>query len=173
MIKEKNLLLIGCGQHAKRIYIPLLEKLENVNKIVVFDLPEKVKEIELFLKDKKQSYKVCRVYEDDFDTISMLNYCHSKYKFDGVIISTEPLQHKKYCEWALMWGIPILLDKPVSMYADVVSNIENAKKLSSDYYELMKLYDDAKKINPNMFFSVMAQRRFHTMYKLVKGYIDD
>ena len=49
--KKSNILLIGCGPHSEKIYIPFLKKYKNrINLKYVVEIKEKEKEVKNILK---------------------------------------------------------------------------------------------------------------------------
>ena len=91
----------------------------------------------------------------------------------GVIISTEPLAHVCYAEWALSRGLSILMDKPVSTRENAVNSLEAVEGILDDYKRLEKAYIRAKVKYPHIVFNLMAQRRFHPAFLKVKELIKE
>ena len=170
-----NIMLIGCGPHAKRIYIPLLKRYKHrVNLKCVIDLKEKETDINEFLQSSKyDTYFVEEPYMT-YDKLhpvvdKKLNEFIKKHDIRGVIIATEPLTHVMYSKWALKNNLSILLDKPVSTYRDVSTKKKLAKKILKDYDDLAKIY----KPKNNISFSLMSQRRFHPAFKKIKSLLEE
>ncbi|OKP00016.1 hypothetical protein Xedl_03486 [Xenorhabdus eapokensis] len=177
-----NLLLIGFGPHAKRIYYPLLEgEIDNpqLNLCAAIDLISEKSNIELYLSDKRLKPEV--IYfggNGNLDELSayeknILNEVVCKYSINGVVIATEPLSHLKYAKWALNAGLSILMDKPISSYENISTSIEKSMKISDDYCFLNSLYQEKKHSNPYQVFSLMAQRRYQTSFNLIKERLNE
>ncbi len=170
-----NIMLIGCGPHAKRIYVPLLKKYKDrvILKCVV-DITEKEEELISFLQSLN-----CRTYFIEKKHLTFhklhpfvekqLDGFVNKYDLKGVIISTEPLTHVMYSKWALKNNLSILMDKPVSTYRDVSTKAAFARRILQDYDDLAKVYKPKTTIS----FSLMSQRRFHPAFKKIKYLIED
>ena len=162
-----NILLIGCGYHARRIYVPHLMEQKDARLSAIVDLLSQKEKIESFLNEKSLTGIDC-CYTNDYtvsdnltnEEIQNLDQLVENRKISAVIISTEPLAHFKYAKWALEHDLHILMDKPITTEYDVATNKEKAKKLYSDYLLLKKLYESKLK-DSNLAFILQAQRRHH------------
>ena len=179
-----NLLLVGLGPHAKRIYYPIAETsgLKNNFRIVhAIDLESKKEDISSYFRvngytpidityfsDNQKSYNKLKP-----EVCSILDKIVETKKITGVIISTEPLSHTSYAEWALSRGLSILMDKPVSIRENVVNSLEAVEGILDDYNILEKAYVKAQAKNPHIVFSLMAQRRFHPAFIKIKELIKE
>jgi predicted dehydrogenase len=174
-----NILLIGFGAHAKRIYYPIyLRDGEEYNFKIVYaiDLEHKKQDIESYLR--VQNDLVTPIYylsrEDvTYDELSlnvsnMLDEIVRKFQIKGVILATEPLAHIVYARWALRKGLSILIDKPISTYENISTDQNVAEKLIEDYKELMRLYKQSITKYQRLLFSVMVQRRYHPVFRKTK-----
>lgn len=172
--------LIGAGMYARRTYLPQLAK--NINsqnfKIVcglgVFTCRDAIQD-----HLDHESIDVKMYYTSD-TTISnqvsqtlevQLNNIIETHGINAVIISTEPLSHLKYAAWALKQGLHVLMDKPVTTELHVASDVSKAKKLIADYRILKDLYLYQLTNNPDLFFSLMAQRRFHPLFHFIRDLV--
>lgn len=162
-----NILLIGCGYHARRLYVPHLIEQKNAKLSAIVDLASQKERIERFLTEK--AIRGIDFYYTDNDQISddlsseeieSLNNLVARQKIDAVIISTEPLAHFKYAKWALEHDLHILMDKPITTEWDVSTHKEKAKKLYSDYTTLKELYT-LRLERKKLVFILQAQRRHH------------
>jgi len=175
-------MLIGLGYHARRIYFPILQELQGrnmIDKIFVVDLKSQKEIIENYLYAKKaknvkplflnkpQNHRLNKTTEKTMDSII------KKEKIKGVIISTEPLAHMVYAKWAMKNRLSVLMDKPISTHKWIICNEKYGKQLITDYEDLVKMYREAKKKNPQIVFAVMTQRRFHNLFGKMKEAIRD
>jgi hypothetical protein len=165
-----NIILIGCGPHAKRVYLPAMHNIENAKISLIVDLDCQQEVVENVLK----KYTSCETYfTESFDGILpgnlvyFLNNHIQKYDVKGVIIATEPLIHKAYSKWALEKGLNILLDKPITTRRNVVSDISQAEGVLRDYEELVTIYSELQKKSETIFM-INSQRRFHKGFQFVK-----
>lgn len=173
-----NLLLIGCGPHAKRIYFPILDKLGQTlsTKIVaIVDLVEKEQDIKSYLKawSNQPELIFLKPEEVTYDFINAsvatkLNRLVKQYSIEGVIIATEPISHVVYARWALSQELNILMDKPVSTVPNVSTDLCAAQSLTNDYDDLLRRLIVAREKNPHLIFNLMTQRRYHPAFSKIR-----
>ncbi|MFA5310358.1 MAG: Gfo/Idh/MocA family oxidoreductase [Candidatus Paceibacterota bacterium] len=182
--KKINILLVGLGPHAKRIYFPIIKKDgTNINAKIslIVDLEEKKEDIEkyllasgekidtLFLSSKQKKYNNLTK-----EVEKILDEKIKKLNINAVFISTEPLAHIVYAKYALSRGLHILMDKPLSTKENISTNINKAKEIINDYEKLIVLHKKAeKKHGHKIVFNLMAQRRFHPAFIKIKQLIRD
>jgi predicted dehydrogenase len=168
-----NIILIGCGPHAKRVYLPAIQKLERVKISLIVELENQ----QTLTRNDLKKYTDCEFYFTEFFEkslpLKLANYLENhiqKHKVEGVIIATEPLIHKAYAKWALSKNLNILLDKPITTRKNVVSDITQAKGIFQDYNEILEDYNKLQK-RKNTIFMINSQRRFHKGFQFVKDKI--
>jgi len=176
-----NLLLIGFGPHAKRIYYPFCrqkEKLLGFKLAYGVDLLNKKEEIEDYLKRKGDCLPMYYVTDNnkksnilERDVMNSLNKIVDDYSIRGVIISTEPLSHVKYAAWALSKGLHILMDKPISACVGASVSETAALKINKDFKYLKKIYKKSKAKYGRVIFNLMAQRRYHPAFIKIRNLI--
>lgn len=171
--------LIGCGPHANRIYLKLIEKYAKrgeVKPAVLIDLKSQKTKIDNYLKGVNYKFDEI-VYLDNNElnsevfsknTIAVLKKTLNRHKLDGIIISTEPKAHKKYCLWALKNNLYVLVDKPLTSPKKSSTSVGGAKKIRTDYLEILKAQKKSKgKI------IIQCQRRYHNGYLFLIDYLSD
>lgn len=170
-----NLILIGCGPHAKRVYLPAIQKMSGVKVSLVVELESQRKVTDQTLSN----FDNCEViYTAPFqngvpDHLAKAINTHIIEKgVSGVIIATEPMIHKAYAKWALKEELNILLDKPITTRENVVSDINQAQAVLQDYDELVADYQNLQK-SKNTVFMVNSQRRFHKGFQFVREKIKE
>lgn len=171
--KRINLIEIGFGPHAKRVYSPALEELKSkfdVNLSLVVDLKEKEEDVRSYFKYKKHlpEFLFIEPFEGELpaDVENYLTDYINLNNINAVIISTEPLTHYVYAKWALKNNLHILMDKPISTNKNVISDINQARKVEEDYLDLLNHYLELQK-SKDTAFVINAQRRFHSGYQTV------
>lgn len=172
-----NIVLIGLGPHAKRIYMNLFKKYKIIPKVIV-DLKSKRKEIEEYLDEndfrnvelylvedvKKDAEKLDDLTEKELsDIIKDRNITHA-------IISTEPKSHFAYAKFFLENDINILMDKPITAPINVNNKLEQALKIKEEYNLLCDLY---RKKKDKISFKIQCQRRFHEGYVFIKRTLEE
>jgi len=181
MTKEKpdtvNILVVGIGFHARRIYIPVLQKigLERPVKIkAIVDIAAAKQSAETYISERGLE-DVEMLYVEPLKPhaqtlskqhVAQLNALVARHNINGVVISTDPVIHRAYAEWALSSKLHILMDKPISTRVRVSSSRTQAKRLIEDYDELLAKYQKLQKERETI-FSVMVQRRYETGYQKV------
>lgn len=179
-----NILLIGLGPHAKRIYYPICErdgKAYGIRLVYAVDLEEKRADITKYLAEKKD--KLTQVYfiqprDRTYENLSpiveeKLNKIVRSHSIKGVIIATEPKAHKMYAIWALKRGLSVLMDKPLSVHENISTDPLISQKLVADYQELKSIYLASKRKHKRVLFSLMAQRRWHPAFIKIKSLITE
>ena len=178
-MNQINILLIGLGYHARRIYYPLLEELHGCyNLRAVVDVKDNQETIEKYLGNCVHKPAVA-LFTNRFSEKSkelpsflakQLDGLILKHDIRGVIIATDPLYHRHYALWALKKGLSILMDKPITTHKRMSSELQEAKKLIKDYTLLKREYEKRKN---QLLFSIVAQRRFHQGFIKVKNLLQE
>lgn len=164
-----NIILIGCGPHAKRVYLPALEKIGNIKLELVVDLKSQGSAVHQVLKEFQQTeLLLIEPFTDDIPTElakTLSNFVRDK-QISGVIIATEPLVHKAYAEWALQNGLNILMDKPITTRVNAISDLSNAEGILDDYLMLLENYKKLQ-FEKETVFMINSHRRFHRGFQFV------
>lgn len=177
-MKTPNIMLIGCGPHAKRVYVPKLKEIESEYGIklkAIVELKEKKEDILPFAS--KYFENVNYIFVDKFEEKikqslsneleNRLNSIIAEENINSVIIATDPLNHMQYALWALKHNLHILMDKPISTYDNISNNVEQAEQLKRDYELLVENYSGDKA------FIVNAQRRFLPQFQIVQDFVNE
>jgi predicted dehydrogenase len=173
-VQQANVLLIGCGPHAKRIYVPTLTALESKGLVrlkAVIEL-ERTRNInEKYFKNSNiELHYVDNMFNDYAlgETLERkLNKIVADKEINAVVIATEPLSHMKYALWAAKKQLHILMDKPISTHINASNDMTQASKIAADFRRLEKVRDNTKA------FIVNAQRRYHPGFQLIKNRIEE
>lgn len=172
-IKKARVILIGCGPHARRVYVPALAQIAGVELLLVVDL--KSQEATVRSIDYGCLQPEFWFFEPFLDKlprelyVSLSSYV-SDNKITGVIIATEPLVHKMYAKWALQNGLNVLMDKPVTARAFSTSQAASAEGILEDYFELLEEYNTLQ-LKKESIFVINSHRRFHEGFQFVADQI--
>jgi len=180
-IKSNNVMVIGVGLHAKRIYLPILFKHEvdkSFNLKFGVDFESKKEDIEQYLKSNRLELKM--IYFKDYNNTDKLSKENrdrlsrlaKENNITGVVISTEPLAHKDYALWAISQGLNVLMDKPISTRKNVSHNKNEARGIYKDYKEILNAYSKLQSKKETV-FSVNVQRRYESGYLKVFDLIEE
>lgn len=181
-LNGNNIMLVGCGPHAKRIYIPLFKKYHkkfDLSLKVVIDIEKNKGELtqywakeeinpELYFVDHNSKFEF-NLSEENSKKIKELV---KKHKINIMILSSDPLSHKAYLHFALEEGINVLMDKPITTEVDASTNESQAKRILIDYKELIRRYRKAEEKNPNLIISCLSQRRYHPAVNRIKSELE-
>lgn len=165
----KNIVLVGIGPHAKRIYLPYFKK-KKVNLALVIELESKKNEIKKYLDEN--GFKNTKIFtiNDKYKnnehlskiiSSNLLAICET-LEISHFIIATEPKAHYMYLEFALKNDFNVLTDKPISVVENMTS-LRSIEKVRKQYYEILKLAKNSKGG-----CKVMCQRQYHKGYEKIK-----
>lgn len=166
---KKGLILIGCGIHAQKNYLQFIKKYGYDLKLIVdtYKAKDRVEKIVgsmfvnppdlYFVEPPKRNPQ--KIKEEDYDWL--VNYVNSN-NIGFVIISTDPLSHKMYLDWAISLGLNILCEKPLTGYEKLNTSVLLAKKLNYDFEYLV---DACRNKKAKLF--LQTQRRYHPVYEFV------
>lgn len=161
-----NILLIGCGLHAKHFYIPAFcryGEIWNAQIAAVLDRDTMTAFVVSMLSESgvnAATYFVSSSQGADMppSVAELLQQIVRRHSINAVIIATDPLNHKSYVLWALDMGLPILLDKPVTTRRDAALNMYEAQGILQDYDDIAVAY---QKCAEPPGFILLAHRRYH------------
>ncbi len=143
-----NLLLIGMGPHARRTYLPHIQKHSNrynVRLSAVVELESRRSEVEalcgqLGISPAQLFVSPFRSNRMPADVCDQLDALVARHGVNGVIISTEPLAHRVYLEYALQRNLNVLVDKPMTTRIDVAHDLAQAQGIWADFRYILGLY---------------------------------
>ena len=172
--KKKNVVLIGLGPHAKRIYLNYFKK-HKTNLALLVELESKKTSVRQYLDEN--IFKNTKIFtlpdhlKDDehlpSDVSSNLLAVCKTLEITHIIIATEPKAHNMYVEFALKNNYDVLTDKPITVGKNMTS-ISSINKIRKQYYDLLKLEE-----NSRASCKVMCQRQYHKGYEYIKNLISD
>lgn len=173
-----NVLLIGCGPHARRVYLPFLKETElkyGTQIKAIVELKDKQNEIENLARSYYKDVQLFFVdpFGEEFKhslpcyVEIKLNELVENNNINCVIIATDPLNHMQYALWAEKKGLHILMDKPISTYKNISNSEEQAKQLKYDYELLLENY------LPDKAFIINVQRRYLNQFEIIQNKINE
>lgn len=172
-MKKAKVILIGCGPHSRRVYLPAIKNIKDMELVMILDLKSQESIVTDSLRDYPNAeLKLIEPFKDDLPNelwTYLSNYIKEK-EIQGVIIATEPLVHKAYASWAIQNELNVLIDKPITARGNVVSDMSNAEGILEDYLELYNNYS-LLQLRKETIFIVNSQRRFHAGFEFVKKLI--
>jgi predicted dehydrogenase len=176
MINNRRVVLVGCGNHARDFYLPLLREL-GAQLTLVVDLASReslvrqelavhgfAPEPELFLVDDG-----CRDAEEL--PAAQAGELWERLRVLGVttaIVSTEPKAHKSYAKFFLRNEIDVMVDKPLTAPVNASTDLAQAEQVYADYEELLKLSER----HPKVRFTIHCQRRYDPAFRYIKNLLD-
>lgn len=177
METRHNVLLLGLGYHARRIHVPVLKMMpDRASLLCVVDLEQERTVVTKYLEDQNLNPETVfldpKIQRSKRKWRKILDSIVTKHDITSVLIATEPLAHYDYIIWALDRGLNILLDKPISTSKQIANSCKVARNNLLEYQVVEKKYKKllAKK---NLVFTVLAQRRFHPAYDVVRKAVSE
>jgi len=173
-------LLIGLGPHARRTYLPHLTKLGRelrARLVGVVELESRRDETVSVCRQRGAEAAACFV--NSFgrampeETRRQLDAMVAELEINAVIISTEPLVHRAYLDWALDRGLHVLVDKPLTTRRDVAHDVTQARGLWDDFVEVLQRYRQLQDRGADTCLLVNSHRRFHPGFEYVMRMIEE
>lgn len=169
-----NVLLVGLGPHARRTYVPHLVKHStrlSVRLAAVVELQS----------CRSQTEEVCakhaiapeRFYISPFQGAMPGALCEQldglidRHEVRAVIISTEPLAHKAYLDFALDRGLHLLVDKPLTTRRGAAHDPDQARGIWEDYADTLARYRALQTRGRPTCLLVNSHRRYHPGFQKV------
>jgi hypothetical protein len=106
------------------------------------------------------------------DVRSRLDALVARHRINAAIISTEPLAHGAYLEYALRSGLHVLVDKPLTTRHGVAHDPAQARGIWADYREVRRLYGKLQDRRRTCLL-VNSHRRYHPGFQKVFELIAD
>lgn len=185
---SKSLLLIGCGRHAERNYLPALFAMsERWDRLLILDLPSRISAIRATITaqyaDKSGSIvyvPIANAQKISANEVRLpsavtgqLTKLVDEYDIDKVIVSTDPEFHVAYACWALSSGLNLLLDKPLSAPENLRTSRAAVTQIYTDYEHVSKALYAARQKNDTLVCNILAQRRYHLGFQKILDLIHE
>ena len=175
-----SVLLIGLGLHARRTYLPDLMKLGprmGARLVAVVELEsQRGATVEACHRNRTEARQCfLEPFEGELPehVRRRLDALVIEERINAVIISTEPLVHRAYLDWALDSGLHVLVDKPLTTRKDVAHDVTQARGLWDDYVEVLQRYQRLQDRGADTCLLVNSHRRFHPGFEHVMRLIEE
>ena len=162
-----RLLLVGVGPHARRFYLPTIAALgpaRGIQFVAAVELHQQKEPATRAIADAGLDAELLTVspFSEAMpdEAAARLDELIARLDIGAVIISTDPLSHGAYAQWAIERQLHVLLDKPISSRRDAVSDLAQARGIEDDYHLLARAYRDLLRREARAFI-VCAHRRYH------------
>lgn len=173
--KIAKIILIGCGPHAKRVYLPAIRRIKHIKLELVVDLETQESVVRSSLTNFQETkLHLIKPFENHCpdDLSNFLSGFVQEEGISGVIIATEPLVHIAYANWAIQNGLNILMDKPITARANAVSDFLSAEGILDDFLQILENYRCLQNKKETIFM-INSHRRFHEGFEFVKEKIKE
>lgn len=171
-MSKSKVIIIGFGHHAKRIYFPVLQSLQNAGLVGLVDLKTQKEKVDEFLKLNNADIPALYLEENE-KNYNRLTQFATDLEANAVIISTDPENHVSLTKWALSYGLHVLMDKPIHAEPKAAHDISAARSIHEKYLELKADLLDAREQYPSLVCEVLSQRRYHPVYQLMRKAVID
>lgn len=155
-----NLLLVGCGSYAKEAHLRAIGTfLEGPGRMVALYVAD-MEQPNIRPPGEQVNPWFIQLPDNPEESAARLSAEHERIRFDACIVATPPLHHKLYAKWALLKGIPVLVDKPLTFPDGAHVRATPARKIVTDFEELVSIAQNKK-----LLFLLGAQKRYQVVYR--------
>ncbi|MGW4492287.1 Gfo/Idh/MocA family oxidoreductase [Streptomyces sp. NPDC004376] len=178
-----NVLVVGVGPHTLLNHLPALAIAQDeglAGTVTGIDLPHAATAVEYGTPGRLRRMPVIPV--QPFPTSrralpsevrQVLEGVVERERIGAVVVATEPSVHLPYALWAMARGLPVLLDKPLTMRPGASTDPAAASAIADDFDTLLDAYRAARRRDPRMVVSVLSQRRWHPAFRRVRDLISE
>ncbi|MFE0930863.1 Gfo/Idh/MocA family protein [Streptomyces mutabilis] len=179
-----NVLIVGVGPHARLNHLPALAVAQDrglAGTVTGADLPDAAAAtVEYGTPGRPRQMPVVPVQPFPVSRQSLpdgvrhvLEGVVERQRIGAVVVATEPSVHLPYALWAMERGLPVLLDKPLTVHPGASTNPAAAAAIADDFDTLLDAYRAARRHDPRMVVSVLSQRRWHPAFRRVRELITE
>ncbi|MFG3403812.1 Gfo/Idh/MocA family protein [Streptomyces sp. NPDC048142] len=177
-----DVLIVGVGPHTRLNHLPALAAVQDaglVGTVTGADLPGAADTVvEYGTPGRPRRMPVVPVQPFPVSRRGLpsavrrvLDDVVEREQIGAVVVATEPSVHLPYALWAMERGLPVLLDKPLTVHPDASTNPSAAQAIADDFDTLLDAYREARRRDPRMVVSVLSQRRWHPAFRRVRELI--
>lgn len=177
-----NVLVVGVGPHTRLNHLPALAAAQDsgfAGTVTGIDLPDAAAAtVEYGTPGRPRRMPVIAVRPFPAGRRALpgtvrrlLESVVERERIGAVVVATEPSVHLPYALWAMERGLPVLLDKPLTVHEGASTDPAAAQAIADDFETLLDAYRAARRRDPRMVVSVLAQRRWHPAFRRVRELI--
>ncbi|MFJ2419159.1 Gfo/Idh/MocA family protein [Streptomyces brevispora] len=174
-----NVLVIGVGPHTRLNHLPTLAAAQEAGlagTLTGIDLPHVAsKRVEYGTSCRPRQMPVIAVEAFPASRSGLphrvrrvLDDVVAREQVGAVLVATEPSVHMPYALWAIQRGLPVLLDKPLTVHPGASTDPVAAMAIADDFDTLLDAYRRACQRDPRMVVSVLSQRRWHPAFRTMR-----
>ncbi|GAA1237276.1 Gfo/Idh/MocA family protein [Streptomyces rhizosphaericus] len=179
-----NVLVVGAGPHTRLNHLPALAAAQDAGlagTITGIDLPDaSATAVEYGTPGRPRRMPVIAVQPFPASRRALpsgvrrvLDGAVERERIGAVVVATEPSVHLPYALWAMERGLPVLLDKPLTVHPGASTDPAAAAAIADDFDTLLDAYRAARRRDPRMVVSVLSQRRWHPAFRRVRELISE
>ncbi|MFJ4966874.1 Gfo/Idh/MocA family protein [Streptomyces sp. NPDC088729] len=179
-----NVLVIGVGPHTRLNHLPALAAAQDAGlagTVTGVDLPHAAAcAVEYGTPGRPRRMPVVAVQPFPASrralpgaVLRVLEDVVGRARIGAVVVATEPSVHLPYALWAMERGLPVLLDKPLTVHPGASTDPAAAQAIADDFDTLLGAYRTARRRHPKMVVSVLSQRRWHPAFRRVRELITE
>ncbi|MFJ4679064.1 Gfo/Idh/MocA family oxidoreductase [Kitasatospora sp. NPDC088783] len=176
-----NVLVIGAGPHTRLNHLPALAAAQDAGlagTVTGVDLPHVAAAVEYGTPGRPRRMPVVPVEPFPLSRRTLpgavrraLEDVVERERVGAVVVASEPSVHLPYALWAIGRGLPLLLDKPLTVHPGASTDPVAAQAIADDFETLLDAYRQALRRDERMVVSVLAQRRWHPAFRRVRELI--
>ncbi|WP_329160663.1 Gfo/Idh/MocA family oxidoreductase [Streptomyces anulatus] len=177
-----NVLVIGVGPHTRLNHLPALAAAQDAGlagTVTGVDLPHAAAcAVEYGTPGRPRRMPVVAVQPFPASRRALpgavrrqLEDVVGRERIGAVVVATEPSVHLPYVLWVMERGLPVLLDKPLTVHPGASTDPVAAQAIADDFDTLLGAYRTARRSHPRMVVSVLSQRRWHPAFRRVRELI--
>ncbi|MGW7312255.1 Gfo/Idh/MocA family oxidoreductase [Streptomyces sp. NPDC054865] len=184
MSRAVNVLVVGVGPHTRLNHLPALAVAQDAGlagTVTGADLPDAATAaVEYGTPGRPRRMPVVPVQPFPVSRRSLphgvrrvLEGVVERDGIGAVIVATEPSVHLPYALWAMERGLPVMLDKPLTVQPGASTDPAAAMGIADDFETLLAAYRRACRRDPRMVVSVLSQRRWHPAFRTMRELISE
>ncbi|MEU3657791.1 Gfo/Idh/MocA family oxidoreductase [Streptomyces sp. NPDC032161] len=174
-----NVLVIGVGPHTRLNHLPALAAAQEAGlagTLTGVDLPhlaDALVEYSASGRPRRMPVIAVEAFPVTRPTLphrvrGVLDDVVARERIGAVVVATEPSVHLPYALWAIERGLPVLLDKPLTVHPGASTDPAAAMAIADDFDTLLDAYRRALRRDPRMVVSVLCQRRWHPAFRTMR-----